>query len=63
MYQFAQNDAQPDLGALRERLARMSDQQLLHFGKSAAYLCTPEANHGRPLRQCFLIRWHEARTE
>ncbi len=51
----AQNDAPVDLSALRVRLARMSDTQLLHFGKSGAYLCTPEANYGRPPRQCFVI--------
>ena len=35
-----------DLGALRARLRRMSDRDLLRFGRAARYMCSPVANHG-----------------
>jgi hypothetical protein len=41
-------EASLDVDELRERLARMSDRQLLEFGHAAAYMCTPYANLGQP---------------
>ena len=34
---------------------------LAHWGASAAYMCTPEANFGAPPRKMFLIQLEEAR--
>ena len=45
-----------DLEALRSRLRRMTDRELLRFGKSARYMCSPEANLGKEPRQVFVIQ-------
>ena len=37
-----------DVEALRARLGKMTDAQLLEFGKAARCMCTPEANIGKP---------------
>jgi hypothetical protein len=52
-----------DLEALRARLRRMSDRELLRFGKSARYMCSPEANFGKKPRQVFVIQLREAQNE
>jgi hypothetical protein len=52
-----------DLKALRARLRRMSDRDLLRFGKSARYMCSPEANLGKGPRQAFVIQLREAVQE
>jgi hypothetical protein len=62
MYPFA-SDAAIDLDALRARLARMEDRELVAFGRAAAYMCSPEANLGKPPRGSFLIQLREAREE
>jgi hypothetical protein len=52
-----------DLEALRARLRRMNDQELLRFGKSARYMCSPAANLGQEPRQGFVIQLREAVEE
>jgi hypothetical protein len=52
-----------DLEALRERLRRMIDRELLRFGKSARYMSSPEANLGKEPRQAFVIQLREAVEE
>ena len=52
-----------DLEALRARLRRMTDRELLRFGKSARYMCSPEANLGQQPRQVFVIQLREAQNE
>jgi hypothetical protein len=52
-----------DLEALRARLRRMSDTELLRFGRSARYLCSPVANHGKEPRQVFVVQLREAAEE
>ena len=62
VYQFATE--QPlDLDKLRARLRGMEDDALARFGRAGAYLCTPEANHGKPPRQAFVTQLLEARAE
>jgi hypothetical protein len=51
-------DLDPD--DLRARLARMSDRQLLEFGRAAAYMCTPYANLGKPPRKPFVLQLEAA---
>jgi len=63
VYRFAQDDLLPDLDELRPRLQAFSNRELVAFGRAAAYLCTPEANHGRTLRETFVIQLREARSE
>jgi len=52
-----------DVTTLRERLRRMSDDQLVKLGKAAAYMCSPRANLGHAPREEFPIQLDEARSE
>jgi len=49
--------------SLRARLARMSDRELLEFGRAAAYMCSPYANLGQPPRKPFVLQLKAARAE
>ncbi len=51
------------MSELRARLARMSDRDLLEWGRAAAYMCTPYANLGQPPRKTFVVQLAEARAE
>ena len=62
MYDLAgENDL--NVEALRVRLRRMSDRELFRFGKSALYVCSPEANLGKEPRQAFVLQLREAVEE
>jgi hypothetical protein len=61
-YQPEQED-QIDLEQLRARLRKMSDEALLHWGRSGVRLCSAEFNRGKPPRQVFVIQLEEARME
>jgi hypothetical protein len=52
-----------DIEKLRERLRRMTDEELREFGKAAAYMVSPKANLGKPPREAFVIQLAEARAE
>jgi hypothetical protein len=52
-----------DIEKLLERLQKMTDAQLLEFGRAARHLCSPEANFGKPPREVFVIQLEEARAE
>jgi len=52
-----------DVETLRERLQKMSDEQLVKFGKAARYMCSPEAYFGEGPRKEFVIQLDEARAE
>jgi hypothetical protein len=56
-------EADPGVGELRARLARMTDRQLFEFGRSAAYMCSPYADLGHPPRKAFMLQLAEARAE
>ena len=62
MYDLA-GENESDLETLRVRLRRMSARELLRFGKSARYMCSPEANLGKEPRQVFVIQLREAVEE
>ena len=62
MYDLAGED-ELDLDALRARLRRMSDRELLWFGRAARYMCSPAVNQGRGPRQMFVIQLGEAAME
>jgi hypothetical protein len=51
------------LEEVRARLRKMSDADLIRFGRAAAGMCSPEANFGRPPRQVFVEQLEEARAE
>ena len=52
-----------DLETHRERLRKMTDKQLLEHGRACRYMCTPEANLGKPPREIFVIHLREAYAE
>ena len=51
------------LESLRERLRKMSDDELVRFGRAAAGMCSPEANFGHAPRTVFVEQLREARAE
>jgi hypothetical protein len=61
MYRFTQGTI--DLDELRARLRKMTDAELIAFGKAARYMCSPAANLGQPPREPFVIQLREARPE
>jgi hypothetical protein len=52
-----------DLEALRTRLRRMSDRELLQFGRAARYMGSPAANLGKEPHQVFVIQLRETVEE
>jgi hypothetical protein len=53
----------PDsLEAIRERLRKMSDDELRKFGRAAAPMADPKKNLGKP-NPAFAIQLAEARSE
>jgi hypothetical protein len=44
---------------VRERLRKMTDQELIRFGRASAGMCSPEANFG----EVFVDQLREARLE
>ena len=52
-----------DVEDLRERLRKMTDAELLRFGKDNRYMCSPYANLGKPPLEPFVIQLRDARTE
>jgi hypothetical protein len=52
-----------DVESLRLRLRKMNDAELLRFGQAAKYMCSSEANKGKPPREEFVIQLREARAE
>jgi hypothetical protein len=62
MYDLA-GEHELDLEALRARLRRMSDRELLRFGRSARYMCSPAANLGKEPRKVFVIQLRQAEDE
>jgi hypothetical protein len=52
-----------DVNQLRERLQKMTDQELRKFGRAAEHMVSPEGNRGRPPRETFVIQLAEARAE
>jgi hypothetical protein len=49
--------------AVRARLPKMSDGDLLRFQRAAASLCRPEDQFGHPPRRVFVLQLQEARAE
>ena len=54
---------QNSLDSIRERIRKMSDDELLRYGIAAKDMCSPEANLGKPPRETFVIQLREARAE
>jgi hypothetical protein len=62
MYRFA-TDAPIDVEEFRARLQKMTDAQLLRYGKAARYMCSPIAYFGKAPRETFVIQLRECRAE
>jgi hypothetical protein len=62
MHRFA-IDAPVEVDELRERLRKMSDEDLRWFGRAAEFMCSPGANGCMPPRECFVIQLEEAKAE
>ena len=52
-----------DIQDLRARIRKMTDAEVLRFGKDNRYMCSPYVNQGKPPLEAFLIQLHEARAE
>jgi hypothetical protein len=52
-----------DLGKLRERLRKMSNDEVRKFGKTAAFMCTPKVNLRKAPGQDFVTQLETARSE
>jgi hypothetical protein len=51
------------LDEVRARLRKMSDADLLRFGRAAASLCKPDGNFGQAPRRVLVEQLQEARRE
>jgi hypothetical protein len=60
---FSGNENEVDLESLRARLRNMSDAELQRFGRASQYMCSPEANLGKPPRKPFVVQLEEAKVE
>jgi len=52
-----------DVEAFRARLRKMTDEELIRQGKAGRYMCSPQANLGKPPRRCFVIQFEEVKAE
>lgn len=52
-----------DRDKLRDRLRKMSKEELRDFGKACAHMCSLKANFGKPPGEDFAIQLEEARKE
>ena len=57
------DDENIDVESLRARLRKMSDSELLRFGRAARSMCDPKTNLGQPPRHVFVIQLNETRAE
>lgn len=52
-----------ELEEIRARLRKMSDDELLRYGKAAKHMCEPEVNFGGPPNEVYVTQLREARAE
>jgi hypothetical protein len=52
-----------ELEGIRARLRKMSDAELLRYGKAAKHMCAPEANVDSPPSEVYVTQLREARAE
>jgi hypothetical protein len=56
-------DAPVNVEEFRARLRKMTDAQLLGYGKAARNMCSPIAYFGKAPRETFVIQLRECRAE
>jgi hypothetical protein len=61
MADFASNEDYVDLDSLRERLRKMTDEELIRWGEAAHWMCKPSFEQSP--RKCFAIQLEEAIAE
>jgi hypothetical protein len=61
LYRSTEGAINPD--ELRALLRKMTDAELIAFGRAARNMCSPAANLGKPPREPFVIQLREAREE
>ena len=61
--QDSAGESELDLEALRTRLQRMSDRELLGFGRAAQYMRSTVAKQDKERRRVFVIQLREAEKE
>ena len=61
MYRYTQDGV--DLGELRVRLRKLTDEELIRLDKAGRYMCSPHANFGEQPRECFVIQLREVIAE
>ena len=47
---------QVDLEAFRARFRKITDEELIREGKAGRYMCSPQANFGKPPRKVFVVQ-------
>ena len=52
-----------DIENLRERLHKLSERELIQFGKDVRYLCSPESNFGKPPLEVWAAQLREGCEE
>ena len=52
-----------DVEEVRDRIRKMTDEQLLRCGVVAKYMCSPDAHLGKASRAEFVLQLREARKE
>ena len=60
---FSSSDNEVDLESLRACLRKMTDVELLRYGRAAKSMCSPGAYFGQAPSQTFVIQLEEARAE
>ena len=48
---------------IREHIQKLSDKDLLSYGRAALYMTTPEATQGKPPRKVFQVQLEGCRAE
>jgi hypothetical protein len=51
------------VGEIRERVRKMSDEELLRYGAVCKSMCSPETNLDKPSRDAWTVQLQEARAE
>jgi hypothetical protein len=52
-----------NIDSFRERLRKMTDEQLREFGEAARYVTAPKANLGKPPLEVYVLQLEEATAE
>jgi hypothetical protein len=57
------DDGTYNVEEIREYIWKLSDKDLLRYGRVGRYMTTPEATQGKPPRKVFLVQLEECQAE